>query len=276
MRRKTIVSASASAGAAALVLGTLLAGCGGSDRDGYVATGAAGPGSSRSVDGAVPPRGGVEMVPLDSGSGPSVTPTGKPSNDASAAPSDDPAKDSTAAAPHAPSSAPGPPKTSAGPSGQASPHPGRPPGGGTGGGHSPSAPRPGPGGGRPPEPPAPSSSAPGDGSSPTRPAELTVGTPRREPDEGRRWCERVTVPLHNTGGRPVTAGTLTFGTHVIGPLGVDWVTVRSTAPLPVPIAAGGRSEPAWTVCVDAWRVPLGWHVETRDVTAEWSDTAKRP
>lgn len=211
------------------------------------------------------------MVPLNSGSGPSATPTRKPSDNAPAAPSDDPAKGSTAAVPHAPSSAPGPPKTSAGPSGHASPHPGRPPGGGTGGGtgggHSPSGP--GPGGDHPPDPPA-SPSASGGDPSPGSPARLAVGTPRREPDEGRRWCERVTVPLQNTGGRAVTAGTITFGTHVIGPLGVDWVTVRSTAALPVPLAAGERREPAWTVCVDAWRVPLGWRVETRDVSAEWS------
>ena len=26
---------------------------------------------------------------------------------------------------------------------------------------------------------------------------------------------------------------------------------------------------AYTVCVDAWRVPLGMHIETQDVTAVW-------
>ncbi|MCC3772053.1 hypothetical protein K6I34_005339, partial [Streptomyces sp. UNOC14_S4] len=66
LRRKTVVSASAVAGAAALTLGALLSGCGGSGRDAYVATGAAGPdSSSRTVDGAVPPKGRVELLPLD-------------------------------------------------------------------------------------------------------------------------------------------------------------------------------------------------------------------
>ena len=36
-----------------------------------------------------------------------------------------------------------------------------------------------------------------------------------------------------------------------------------------PIAAGARTERTWTVCVDAWRVPLGMHIETRDVSVRW-------
>ncbi|MGY1580659.1 hypothetical protein [Streptomyces sp. MN13] len=58
------------------------------------------------------------------------------------------------------------------------------------------------------------------------------------------------------------------GTHVTGALGVDRGTVESTEELPVPIEAGTRKEQAWTVCVDAWRVPLGMHIETRDVSVQ--------
>ena len=65
------------------------------------------------------------------------------------------------------------------------------------------------------------------------------------------------------------SGKVTFGTHVIGALGIDWGTVESTAGLPVPIGAGARKGKTWTVCVDAWRVPLGMHIETRDVTVQW-------
>lgn len=65
------------------------------------------------------------------------------------------------------------------------------------------------------------------------------------------------------------SGEVTFGTHVIGALGVDWATVESTARLPVPPAPGARSSPPWTVCVEAWRVPLGMHIETRDVSVAW-------
>jgi hypothetical protein len=79
----------------------------------------------------------------------------------------------------------------------------------------------------------------------------------------------VTVAFRNSGGTAVRSGTVTFGTHIIGALGIDWGTVSSTVDLPVPIAAGARSRPTWTVCVDAWRVPLGVHIETRDVSVQW-------
>jgi len=95
-----------------------------------------------------------------------------------------------------------------------------------------------------------------------------VGEPVRAPGD-RRWCEKVTLTLDNRGGVAVRAGTVTFGTHVIGALGVDWATVESAHALPVPIAAGARTERTWTVCVDAWRVPLGTRVETRDVSVRW-------
>ncbi|MFI6936944.1 hypothetical protein [Streptomyces sp. NPDC050287] len=85
----------------------------------------------------------------------------------------------------------------------------------------------------------------------------------------KRWCEDVTLALRNTGGSAVRSGSVTFGTHVIGALGIDWATLGSTAALPAPIEAGARKERTWTVCVDAWRVPIGMHVETRDVSVQW-------
>jgi hypothetical protein len=122
-------------------------------------------------------------------------------------------------------------------------------GGGTGGG--------GTGGGGPAPSPVP----------PT-PAKLSLGTPQRAPAD-RRWCEQVTVAFRNSGGTPVRSGTVGFATHIIGALGVDWATIHSAQPLPVPIAALSEKRKTYTVCVEAWRVPLGMHVETREVTADW-------
>ncbi|WP_306801440.1 hypothetical protein [Streptomyces sp. T12] len=95
-----------------------------------------------------------------------------------------------------------------------------------------------------------------------------MSAPDREPTD-KRWCEKVTLDFHNSGGTAVRSGTVTFGTHVIGALGIDWATVESTEELPAPIGAGARKEKTWTVCVDAWRVPLGMHIETRDVAVRW-------
>ncbi|MFE9368858.1 hypothetical protein ACFYM2_03585 [Streptomyces sp. NPDC006711] len=96
-----------------------------------------------------------------------------------------------------------------------------------------------------------------------------MGTPSRAAG-AHRWCENVTVRFRNTGGTAVTSGSVTFATHVIGLLGVDWATLTSRQPLPVPIGAGVEVERTFGVCVDAWRVPLGIHVETRSATATWS------
>lgn len=120
---------------------------------------------------------------------------------------------------------------------------------------------------------APPSSSPAPSSPPApattpAPAKLTVSEPEREATD-KRWCEKVTLDLHNSGGTAVRSGTVTFGTHIIGALGIDWATVESTAELPAPIGAGAREVKTWTVCVDAWRVPLGMHIETRDVTVRW-------
>ncbi|MFH8489914.1 hypothetical protein [Streptomyces longisporoflavus] len=95
-----------------------------------------------------------------------------------------------------------------------------------------------------------------------------MSDPQRKPADDR-WCEKVTVSFRNTGGSPVRSGTVTFETHVIGGLGVDWATIKSTEKLPAPIDAGKTVKKTWPVCVDAWRVPLGMHVETRDVSVEW-------
>ncbi|MER5362788.1 hypothetical protein [Streptomyces sp. NPDC002785] len=76
----------------------------------------------------------------------------------------------------------------------------------------------------------------------------------------------MTVDIRNTGGTTATSGTLRFGTHILGPLGGDWVTITQTRELPAPVPAGGHVEGTWTLCVDSWRVPMGWHIDTRDVT----------
>lgn len=98
---------------------------------------------------------------------------------------------------------------------------------------------------------------------------LSVGEPVRAALD-RRWCEQVTVTFRNTGRSPAASGTVTFATHIIGAIGIDWATIRSAQPLPAPIAAGAARTQAYTVCVDAWRVPLGMHIETQDVTATWT------
>ena len=103
---------------------------------------------------------------------------------------------------------------------------------------------------------------------PVGPARLSWSNPVRKPAD-KRWCEDVSLTFTNSGGTAVRSGTVTFGTHIIGLLGIDWGTVESAVALPVPIGTGARKERTWTVCVDAWRVPLGMHVETRDVTVRW-------
>ncbi|WP_030618506.1 hypothetical protein [Streptomyces achromogenes] len=85
-------------------------------------------------------------------------------------------------------------------------------------------------------------------------------------DTGRRWCQEVTVAFPNSSGTAVPLGSVTCGTHIGGALGVDWGTVESTVPLP--LAPGARKRPAWTVCVDARRVPLGMRTGTREVSAD--------
>ncbi|MFB7497428.1 hypothetical protein ACFC09_22575 [Streptomyces sp. NPDC056161] len=112
--------------------------------------------------------------------------------------------------------------------------------------------------------PAPS----GGPATPPTPAALTWDDPARKSTD-KRWCEKVTVTFRNTGGTAVRSGTVTFGTHVIGALGIDWATVESAVDLPAPLGPKAEEDHTWTVCVDAWRVPLGMHIETQDVAVTW-------
>ncbi|MDH6215178.1 hypothetical protein [Streptomyces pseudovenezuelae] len=217
--------------AAVVCLGAALAACGGGGGEGYVATGSAG-GAPQASGTATTPTGGVTLVPLDGPREESNTPAGSGASPGIPA----------ASAPDADGGAPGDGAKSGRTTGN-SPAPTR----------TPTA--------EPPPEPTPSGS-------PDGPAALSWSEPTRKATD-ERWCEDVTVAFANSGGSAVRSGSVTFGTHVIGALGIDWATLESTVELPVPIAAGARKEKTWTVCVDAWRVPLGMHIETRDVTVQW-------
>ncbi|WP_326729342.1 hypothetical protein [Streptomyces phaeochromogenes] len=246
------------ASATVVCLGTVLAACGtGGGSEGYVAVHR--PASSGE---AVAPTGDVELVPLEGaaasegavGDGSS----GAPGSSGSVGGAGGGGGGSTGSGPASASGADGgggtTPSAGGGDSGSGSDSgaasgssgTGAPSGGGGGGG----------GGGG-----AESTPKPG-------PAVLHIGDPEREPAD-KRWCEKVTVGFHNTGGTAVRSGTVTLGTHIIGALGIDWATVESAEKLPAPIAPGAWEEKTWTVCVDAWRVPLGMHVETRDVSVRF-------
>lgn len=237
----------------ALCLGGVLAASGADGQTGgYAAVGA----GEHGPQDAVPPSGDVVLVPLD-GSSPARPSGAAPGSAGEAAGRADPGVGApgTGTARH----------SSGGPSGSGAPG-GRPPGGeGTDTQPEPGPPEPGstpsaPGTGRPtPPPPDPSPSPPG-------PAVLVVAEVRRAPAD-ERWCENVTVEFRNTGGTAVRSGTVLFGTHIIGALGVDWATIESTHALPAPIAAGTARATTYRVCVDSWRVPLGMRVETQDVRA---------
>ncbi|MGW7200984.1 hypothetical protein [Streptomyces chryseus] len=272
----------AATGAAAVVLclGGVLAACGGGTDDGYVAVGAAGSGSERAPGRAVPPQGEVELVPLDgeSSRGDGRDGAGREGPPADRRGADTGDADDTGAPGDGGGSATAPPGRGSAPDSGGSDVQGTPgtPGGsgGAGGGD-----QGGGGGGTPTKPPvtgAPGTPRPpGNGSGggspapPPGPAVLQVGDPLLAPGD-KRWCEQVTVPFRNTGGTAVRSGTVTFATHIIGALGVDWGTRTSSQPLPGPIAAGAAVTKTYTVCVDAWRVPLGMRVETQDVTADWT------
>ncbi|MDF3147204.1 hypothetical protein PBV88_39885 [Streptomyces sp. T21Q-yed] len=231
-RRCTLIGASA----AVVCLGGVLAACGGGGGgDGYVATGAAG-GPPRVSHTAVAPTGEVTLVPLDepeSSGGESSNSPGREGSQGPVSPEGTEREGMRSPARQRPSDTPAPAVT---PADSAVPPSGSP---------------------------VPSTPA----TTPS-PAKLTVSAPDREPTD-KRWCEKVTLDFHNSGGTAVRSGTVTFGTHVIGALGIDWATVESTEELPAPIGAGARKEKTWTVCVDAWRVPLGMHIETRDVAVRW-------
>ncbi|WP_371653787.1 MULTISPECIES: hypothetical protein [unclassified Streptomyces] len=253
MRRAALIGVSA---AATLALGGALAACGGEGGKPYVAVGTEAPSSK-----AVPPHGKVELVPLD---GASTTPAG-----GSAAPSSPQARsgDGTTGARGGTAEVRGGSRSGGGSSagggsaGSGSAGSGATPG--TSGGSTPGG---GPTTGDPTGTPS-TGGTPTPTPSPDTPAALTLGPPTRTPTP-TRWCENVTIPVRNTGDTPVRSGTLTFATHIIGLLGIDWATITTEQPL-APVAAHAATSRTYTVCVDAWRVPLGMHIETRTVTADW-------
>ncbi|RVU27156.1 hypothetical protein EOT10_08225 [Streptomyces antnestii] len=291
MRRASIRGrrgALAGATAAVVCLGGLLAACGssgGGDGDGYVAVGAAGATPDRAAGRTVAPTGDVELVPLDGAAGSSGPDAKSPGDggssgdnsggdssgaDSSGGSSDAGAGSGSGSGSDSGSGAGSGAGTEAG-TGDAS---GAPevtgPGSGGGDGGSTGGSAGGSGGGSAGDSSGgagPSPSAPHTGT-PSGPAVLKVGDPVRKATD-QRWCEDVTLTLRNSGGSAVRSGKVTFGTHIIGALGIDWSTVESTRDLPVPIDAGKTKKKTWTVCVDAWRVPIGMHVETRDVSVEW-------
>lgn len=238
------------ASAALLCAGALLAAGGdGGGQTPYVAVGSAGQpasGASGTEGRTVPPEDGVRMVPLpEKSGGQSDGPAGE-----SRAPAEQPP--ASAAPPQSPSTG-----TGAGGGEQAGPA--------DGGGSDSSAEAGESGNGEPAE----GSSPPGGDAAaePAGPPVLHVSKPKSAKREAgdERWCEKVTVVFRNTGGRSVESGTVTFGTHIIGALGVDWGTVRSERKLPAPIGPGERKKKTWKVCVDPWRVPLGMRTETQDL-----------
>ncbi|MGA4849899.1 hypothetical protein ACOBQB_28000 [Streptomyces sp. G5(2025)] len=269
------------ASAALLCLGGLLAASGGESGDGHVATGAAGPAPAKAPGKAGGPTGDVRLIPLDGADRDSGderdNEDGGDHGDSSGTKgsggaSTDTRGDSATTPP------PGPDEGAPGSSGAGGTE-GKPPtadgsspsgtGGATGPGGSASPPPAGTPPGSSPSPPG--AERPGPAEPPSGPAALSVGTPERNPADNtdKRWCEKVTVTFRNTGDSPVRSGTVTFGTHIIGALGIDWATIESTEKLPAPIEAGRKKTETWPICVAAWRVPLGMHIETRDVSVEW-------
>ncbi|MGW8489914.1 hypothetical protein [Streptomyces sp. NPDC055886] len=276
-RRGTAIAASA----AALCLGAgLLSGCGSGPGDGYTAVGAVDGRSKNPSEGDRALSGEVTLTPLDEsgdgGRGRGGDGGASPSGDGDSSPSSG-ADASGAAGPGGPGGGrtettggqAGSPSDGAGtkpstpttPSGPSTPGSGSgsgsgsSSGGGSGTPSQPDSPGPGPGASKPPVPPA-------------TPAALTLSAPQRAAAD-KRWCEKVTVKFRNTGGTPARSGTVTFATHIIGALGVDWATITSKQPLPAPIGAGSSRSQTYTVCVESWRVPLGMRIETQDVSAVW-------
>ncbi|MFG2993658.1 hypothetical protein ACGFZK_30905 [Streptomyces sp. NPDC048257] len=242
-----------------------LTGCGGPARDGYVAVGAAAPGPERGAGENVAPRGQVEFQQLGGqdaagGSTESSESSGTTSGPAGSGTSGGSTPGgATTTGPGGSANAPG---TPAGP-GRTPPSPGTP--STPGGPGSPSAPNPP---GTPTSPPTkPGTTPPAPPAS--TPARITLSAPVRSA-AADRWCERVTVTFANTGTTAARAGTVSFATHIIGALGVDWATITTAQPLPAPLAGGASKTQTYTVCVEAWRVPLGMHVDTQKVTATWN------
>ncbi|MCX5406111.1 hypothetical protein OHA37_19750 [Streptomyces sp. NBC_00335] len=248
-----------------------LTGCAGPAREGYVAVGAAAPGPERGAGENVAPKAGVEFQSLPQAAPGSSAAAGAPSGSTSAdipsagAPTGTPGGVPGSTQPDAPGTQPSGGSTPGGsgatdPGGSGNP-PGTAPGTTppTGPGANPGTPS------SPPPKPAPSTPS----RPPATPAKLSIGAPTRTAT-AERWCEQVTVAFTNTGGTAARSGTVSFATHIIGALGVDWATINSTQPLPAPIAGGTTKTQTYRICVESWRVPLGMRVETQKVTATWN------
>ncbi|MFJ3200423.1 hypothetical protein [Streptomyces sp. NPDC086989] len=218
----------------------LLTGCGGPARDGYAAAGAVAPGPERRAGDNVAPEGPVELQQL--GGAPSSATRTSSGTPVPQSPAGSARAEATTVPPG--TVPPGTVPSAGSPPGSAPPAP--PPG-------SPATTKPGT------TPPA----------APATPANLTLGPPARTP-AADRWCEKVTVAFTNTGTTAARSGTVTFSTHIIGALGIDWATITTTQPLPAPIPGGATRKQTYTVCVESWRVPLGMHVETQKTTATWT------
>lgn len=252
-----------------------LTGCGGPARDGYVAVGAAGPGPERGAGENVAPQGRVEFqaLPPEASAASSSTSPGAPGSRPGGGSAEG---GGTATAPAGSAPPPGTPPTpgtpttpgSAGGAGTGSGGSGGSGSGGSGGSGTPGSATP-PGTPATPTAPGTKPGTPPPPPPPATAARIALGAPARAAASDR-WCERVTVTFTNTGGTAARSGTVTFATHIIGALGIDWATITTTQPLPAPIAGGTSKTQAYTVCVESWRVPLGMHVETRNVTATWS------
>ncbi|BDM73305.1 hypothetical protein HEK616_67920 [Streptomyces nigrescens] len=269
MRRRTTTTL-ASASAAVLCLGVLLTGCGDAADRGHVAVGAAGPGDGAAPQHPVPPRDGIELTPYDgNGDGPdggrAGGGSGGSSNSARGNGSGGSPSGPTSAGSGSSTTAPGAHRPGGGsgegpPGGQEIPSPGS---------HGTPTPTPRPTDPtRPPHHDSPASPEPGIPAGPGAPGGLLVGHPVLAGTDVR-WCQKVSLDFVNTGDHPVTTGKVTFGSHVIGPLGVDWATLTSTHEVPLPLAPGTKETGSWRVCVDAWRVPLGMHLDTRDFSFAW-------
>ncbi len=265
---------SLTASAAVVCLGTLLAACGsGTSDDGYVAVGAAGDGPSTRVE-PVEPTEDVEFVPLDEDgnekpSSKSSKKNGSSDDDGDGGGSGGNGASGSAGSGSGSGGSEGESSGGSGGSGSASGSSGGSGSSGSSGSTGSSGDTGGSGGSGSGDSGGTSGGSDSGSGTPAGPAVLKiVGEPVRKATD-KRWCEKVTVTFQNTGGTAVRSGEVAFGTHIIGGLGIDWATIKSTQALSAPIAAGAKKEQTWTVCVEDWRVPLGMHIETQDVSVKW-------
>ncbi|MDI3417716.1 DUF6114 domain-containing protein [Streptomyces luteolus] len=103
----------------------------------------------------------------------------------------------------------------------------------------------------------------GDGSPEDRPeprpgdalgAVLTLRDPRREAVDVP-WCEKVTLTVRNTGGRPVSGAVVVFDTKIVGALGRVRATETSRQDVPGVLDPGESRRHDWRVCVSERYAP---------------------